>query len=110
MHLWFPNIRLALEILPQLFSQPFELPSSHVFKIYPVRPRRRRFVKKNRYSMAFPDFVAHAPRQRHAILNGDAIDGNKWQHIRRADPWMRARVFRQVDQLPGLARSQMLVL
>ena len=102
----FANIRLTVVVLFKLFAQPFELPAPHVFKIYALRPCRRRFVKKYRYPVTLPDFVAHQPRQRHAILDGHTIDGNKRQHVRRAHAWMRTFVFRQVDQLHGLAGAQ----
>src|SRR5260370_33677565 len=72
MHIWFANIRLAVVVLLQLFAQAFELPSAHIFEIGAVRPRRRRFVKKHWNQGALPDFGAHTPRQRHAILNGPA--------------------------------------
>ncbi len=93
-------------VLLQLFAQPFELPSPHIFQIYALRPHRRRFVKKHRNPVALPDIVSHPSGQRHAIFDGHAIDGNKRQHVRRAHARMRARVFRQVDQFHGLAGSQ----
>ena len=84
-------------VLLQLFAQPFELPAPHIFKIYALRPGRRRFIKKNRYPVALPDFVAHPPRQLDAILDGHAIDGNERQHIRGPHAWMRPAVLCQVD-------------
>ncbi len=106
MQLRLAHIRLPVMIFLQLFAQPFELPSPHVFQVHAVRPRRRRFVKKYRYPVALPDFIAHAPRQRHAILNRYAFDGNKRQHIRRAYARVRPRMFCQIDQFHGLAGSQ----
>ncbi len=93
-------------MLLHFFAQPFELPSPHIFKIHALRPRRRRFVIKHRYPVALPDFVAYPPGQRHAILDGHAIDGNKRQHVRRAHARMRTLVFRQVDQFHGFAGAQ----
>ena len=98
-----PDIRLPLEVPLQLFAQPFELPAAHIFQVHAIRPRGRRFIKKHWYAVAFPNFVPDAPRQRHAIVQRHALNGDKWQHIRRAHSRMRAGVLGEVDQLHGFA-------
>ena len=47
-------------------------------------------------------FCAHAPRQSHTLVHGDALQRHERQHVRCADARMLAAMRIEVDELGGL--------
>src|SRR6266481_3674798 len=76
MYLWFTNRRLHVKIVLHILILLFKLYSPYIFKIHAVRPRRRRFIKENRYPVLFPDFISYASRERNTIFDRRPVAGN----------------------------------
>ncbi len=106
MHFRLAYVRLPLVIFLQLFLHSFELSAPHIFQVHVFRLGRRRFIEEDRNSVPFPDFISHIPRQRHAIIQGDALHRNKRHHIGSANSRMRTLVNIHVNQFHRFARAQ----
>src|SRR3984957_20869866 len=99
------NIRGASRIARNFLKQSFELPLANIFQIRAFRPLRCSLIKINRDAKTFPNLAAYFSGQRDAILDGHAFDRDERNHISSAHARMRARVFRQIDQLGSFAYS-----
>src|SRR5215470_19840411 len=98
MNLWLADIRLAIMVFLQLFSQALELASADIFKIDAVWSRSRSLIKENRYAVTLPYLVANALGQRNTILNRHAVHGNKRNDVRRANARMCPSMLGHVDE------------
>ena len=98
-----PRSGRRAESLRDRVAQPLELPAPHLFQVGAVGPRRRRLVEEDRHAEAPPDLQPRLAGQQHALLQLDAGDGHKGNHVRRADARVNSLLAGQVDQLGRLA-------
>ena len=75
------DIRGALRIAQHLLAKPFKLAATYVFKVDALGPLRGGLIEVDRDVIALPDFAPGLACELDAILNGDALDGDKRNHI-----------------------------
>src|SRR4030088_2779526 len=105
MHTGIAVVRLARRIRRVLCAIAFDRAATDIFQILPLRRRRCRFIEINRNLVTLPDLLTDVAGHGHAIFNGDTVDGNERHDVRCSHTWVRALMFRQVDELGGLANS-----
>src|SRR5256885_4017974 len=106
MQLGLPYVRLPLGTPLNLFTQSLKLSTADVLQVCALRARCRGLIEKYRNAITRPYFFARALRERHAILHRDALYRNKRHYVRSANPWVCARMFREIDQLQSFANAQ----
>ena len=90
-------------LLKNFFAQAFELAFADIFEVGALGALRRSFVEINGNAVALPDFAANFFRERDAVFDRDAFDGNERHYVGRAQARVRAGVAREVDQFGGFA-------
>src|SRR5262249_32830760 len=92
MYSWIAEIRLSRGIYGDFRPDSLKLSAPDVLQILPLRAGRGGFVQINRDLISIPDLLGNMPRHRHTIFDGETFDGNKWHHVGRPHPRMRALV------------------
>ena len=105
MHTGVAKIRFARGVGGDFCANAFKLPATDVLQILPLRRGRCRFVEINRNLITLPNLFADVAGHGHAVLDGDAVDGNEGDNVGRSHARVRALMFRQVDEFGSLAYS-----
>src|SRR6202012_2202950 len=95
----------ARGVLAHGVAETFKLSLAHVFQIGAVRARGSGLVKVNGYAKAAPDLHAGLAGEQRALIELDAGDRNKRDHIRCSDPGMNALLDGEVNELGSLPCS-----
>ena len=99
MHARLSNVRRAFRVRADLFTQQLESTAPHVRKIFSFWPQRRALVKVDGYAKLAPDSLARTVRERDALFDAYAADGDERQHVARAHARVLPRVRVEVNQL-----------
>src|SRR5580692_3097950 len=95
----------ASRFLADCIAQAFKLSAAYVIKIRAIGSSCSRLVKVDRHPVALPNFLSGLARKHHALLQLDAGNGYKWNHIGSADARMQPLLARKVDKLGRFAYS-----
>src|SRR5437764_5470421 len=98
-HARLSNVRRAFRVRADLFAQQLESTAPHVRKIFSFRPQRRALVEVDGYAKLAPDSLARTVRERDALFDAYAADGDERQHVARAHARVLRRVRVEVNQL-----------
>src|ERR1700680_2592813 len=99
------KIRLARGVAGDFCANPFKLPAADVLQILPLRRGRCRFVEIDRNLITLPNLFADVAGHGHAVLDGDAVDGNERDNVGRSHARVRTLMLRQVEEFGSLAYS-----
>ncbi len=87
----------------QLLTNAFKLAAAYVLQVLALRRLRSRLVQVNGHLIALPYFFADPPGNGHAVFQRQTFDRDERNHVGRAQPRMRSRVFGEVNKLGGFA-------
>src|SRR4051794_17827139 len=88
-----------------LLANDFELSSTNILEILPLRRSCGCFVEVNRNLKTLPDLLANVPRHGDTVFNADTFDRDEWDDVGGAKTGMCAFVCIQIDQLRGPANA-----
>ena len=99
------KVGLPCRIGLQLLANALELAATHILQVLTLGHLRGRLVQVNRHVIPLPDFFAGPPGNGDAIFQRHTFDGNKRDHVGRAQTGMSSRVFGEVNKLDSLANA-----
>src|SRR2546423_9857003 len=98
-HRRLTNVRRARGVRADLRAQQLEAAAPHVREIFSFGPQRRALVEVDGDAQLAPDSLARTPRERDALFDADAADGDERQHVARAHARVLPGLRVEVDQL-----------